>query len=250
MRFKSLFQTGLMLAILAVSFHLCADWQPYQARYEVFRNGKLSGQVDMTFEQQGDRWNMKSEGVGLHGMARFLRAREDEHAEGAFVQGRFQPISYTHHRRVATNDDLWTAGFDWQKGTVEIVEGSNVLKLDAGPNTVDPLTLKLEIQRKLRDNDSSINFMEVDNDKIKEMVYIMKEPEAIDTPLGCLKTIPVERIKLGGTRFSRSWHASDLDFIMVRLEHGKSNGDDIEMHITELHFGQQQITPRPACDTL
>jgi len=250
LRGNAFFQSGLMLVLLASSFHLCADWQPWQARYEVYRNGKLTGQLDIAFEQQGERWNMKSEGIGLRGMARFLRAKESEFAEGVFAAGRFRPVSYTHQRRVATNDDLWTVKFDWQSGTVDIAEGSHVRKLEVDPDTVDPLTLKLEVQRGLRDKTPAMSFREVDDGKIKDMVYRVQEPETIDTPLGCLKTIPVERIKLGGTRFSRSWHASDMDFILVRLEHGKSNGDDIELRITELRFGQKQISPGPACDTL
>ena len=250
LRFNTFFQTGLLLVSLAGGSRVCADWQPYHARYEVYRNGKLSGQLDVTFEMQGKRWNIQSEGVGLHGMARFLRARENEYAEGTLVQHRFQPSSYRHYQRVTAKENLWTASFDWQQRTVEIVEGRNVLKLGLESDTVDPLTLNLEIRRKLRDKDSTIRFMQVDDDKIKEMAYRQKEPESIDTPLGCMRTIPVERIKLGGTRFSRSWYASEMDFILVHLEHGKSNGDDIEMRITELRFGKEQITPGPGCDKL
>jgi len=238
-----------LLLVLFCS-NLSADWRPYHALYEVFRNGKLTGELEITYEQNGNHWNMSSEGTGTRGLAHFLRAKENEYAEGTFDQGRFRPISYTYYKRVAGNDDLWTAGFDWQQGVVDITKGKSVLTLDAAPGTVDALSLKLELRRRLRDGDPDLAFMQVDDDKIKEMVYRVLEPEEIETSLGCLLTTPVERINLGGTRFSRSWHAPGLDFIMVRLEHGKSNGDDIEMRITELKFDQQKVESSPGCIAL
>jgi hypothetical protein len=79
------------------------------------------------------------------------------------------------------------------------------------------------------------------------MVFRVLGPENINTQIGCLQTTAVERIQLGSTRFSRSWYAPELDFIMVRLDHGKGNGDDIEMRIAELRFGQQKVNPGPGC---
>jgi len=242
-------QFGALLLTLLFAASLNADWRPYRALYEVYRNGKLTGEVQVAYEQNGERWSISSEGTGTRGMARFLRAKENEYAEGSLTQGRFRPISYSYFKRMAGNDDVWTAGFDWENGTVEITSGRNTLTLDTDRNTVDALSLKLELRRRLRDHDPDLVFMEVDNDKVKKMVYRVLDPEEIDTALGCLRTTPVERIELGRTRYSRSWHAQNLDFIMVRLEHGKSNGDDIEFRISQLEFGQLQIEPAPACAT-
>jgi hypothetical protein len=246
LRFRACFQIVALPLILFCS-GLSADWRPYHARYEVYRNGKLTGELEITYEQDGNHWNISSEGTGTRGLAHFLRAKENEYAEGTFEQGRFRPVSYTYYKRVAGNDDLWTAGFDWRQGTVDITRGRKVLTLDTTPETVDALSLKLELRRRLRDRDPDLVFMQVDDDKIKEMVYRVLESEEIETPLGCLQATPVERIHLGGTRFSRSWHAPQLDFIMVRLEHGKSNGDDIEMHIVELKLDQQNVKPVSGC---
>jgi len=239
---------ALLLTLLFAS-SLYADWRPYRARYEVYRNGKLTGELLVAFEQNGERWNMSSEGTGTHGIARFLRAKENEYAEGSLNRGRFQSISYSYFKRMAGKDDVWTAGFDWQKGTVAVTSGRNTLTLDTGPNTMDALTLKVELRRRLRDHDPDLVFMQVDDDKVKEMVYRILDTGEIDTALGCLQTVAVERIQLGRTRYSRSWHAQDLDFIMVRLEHGKSNGDDIEFRITELEFGRMQMEPGRECST-
>lgn len=237
---------ALLLALFCCS-GLSAEWRPYQARYEVYRNGKLTGQLQVTYKQEGDRWSMSSEGSGTRGMARFLRAEENEYAEGDFDSGRFRPVSYTYYKRVAGNEHSWTAGFDWGNGTVDITRGNKILTLETGPDTVDALTIKLELQRRLKDRDPNLTFMLVDEDKVKEMVFRVLGPENVETQLGCLQTIAVERIHLGSTRFSRSWYAPELDFILVRLDHGKGNGDDIEMRITDLHFGQQKVSPRPGC---
>jgi len=240
-------RVSIMLFALGAVSSLQAEWQPFHASYDVYRNGKLSGTLDVTFELDGDHWTMSSEGRGTHGMARFLRVQDNEYAQGELVDGRFRPQQYSHQTRVAGVDDAWTAEFDWPAGKVNIARGRKNIELEMGPQTLDSLSLKLEIQRRIRDQEPDLQFMLAGKDKIKEETFQVGRPERLGTKLGCLPTILVERINLGSTRYSRTWHASQLEFIMARLELGKSNGDDIEMQITALELGQEAVKPGPDC---
>lgn len=250
LRPDSFIRGWLLLLAIAGAPSLAADWQPYQAHYDVYRNGKLIGQADVTLELQGERWSMRSEAHGTRGLARLLRAKDDEYAEGLVHDGRFRPLTYSHQSRIAGGDKTWSASFDWQSGKVNIIagkKGKDKLTLDMGASTLDPLSLKLEMARRLRDNDSDMMFLLVDDDEIKEQAFHVLPSVYLDTSLGCLRTIPVERVRPDSTRYTRVWHAADLEFISVRLEHGKTDGEQIEMRITELVVDQQQIQPQPGC---
>lgn len=127
-----------------------SDWQEYSARYSLYRNGKLAGKAEIQLQQEGDRWTMSTMGNGTHGLARVLRARDREFVQGKMVDGRFQPQRFEHRVSVAGIGNQWTALFDWAADTVTIVNNDESLKLDLQGQALDALSLKLEMQRRLR----------------------------------------------------------------------------------------------------
>ena len=246
-QFNSPIRLSVLLVALCWNGWAAADWQQYQARYAVYRNGNLVGKADISFELQGERLVIRSDSNGTHGMARILGASDNEYVEGRFSQGQFRPEHYTHHTRVAGIDDKWTADYDWSSNIVKITKDEETLPLDLGPGALDGLSLKLELRRRLRDREPDLTFFLVDDEKIKQHVYQVLRTEQLETSLGCLQTVPVERVRTGSTRFTRAWHAPALDFITVRMEHGKTDGDHVEMRITELVVGHREVKPQPGC---
>lgn len=222
---------------------------PYQARYALYRNGKLTGKVEVSLEQHGDRWIVRSEGSGTHGLARILAARDNEDVAGHVHEGRFRPDLYHRHTRVAGIDDRWTVDFDWDSGKVSIVldrDDPLVLQMPES-GALDPLSLKLEMRNRLSHPDPQLHFQMVDEDEIDEQKFRVLPSEWMETSLGCLKTTVVEKIRHNSKRYTRAWHAPELDFIEVRMEHGKTGGNHIEVRITELSVDGVEITPRPGC---
>jgi hypothetical protein len=226
--------------------------QPYGARYAIYRNGKLTGKVQVALERHGERWIIRSEGSGTHGLARILAARDDEDVEGRLTDGGFRPDRYRRHTRVAGIDDRWTVEFDWDQRRVSIVhDRGDPLLLDMGSpgmdDALDPLSLKLEMRRRLSGPEPELRFQMVEEDEIDEQNFRVLTSEWLETSLGCLATTPVEKIRHSGTRYTRAWHAPELQFIEVRAEHGKTDGNHLEMRITELTLNGVRIDPRPGC---
>jgi hypothetical protein len=222
---------------------------PYAARYTIYRNGKLTGKVDVALERHGDRWIVRSEGSGTHGLARILAARDEEDVTGHLRDGRFRPDRYQRHTRVAGIDDRWTVSFDWAAREVSIVhDRGDPLVLDMpSEDALDPLSLKLEVRQRLSQPDPRLHFQMVEEDEIDEQNFRVLEPEWLETSLGCLRTVGVEKIRAGSTRYTRAWHAPELDYIEVRMEHGKTDGNHLEMRITELTVDGVAVQPRPGC---
>jgi hypothetical protein len=227
---------------------LASDWQEYSARYSLYRNGKLAGKAEISLQQEGDRWTMSTEGNGTHGLARVLRARDREFVQGKIVEGRFQPQRFEHRVSVAGIGNQWTALFDWTADTVTVINDGKSLKLDLKGQALDGLSLKLEMQRRLRVGEDNMQFWLVDEDEVKLQEFRVLPKEMLETSLGCLETIPVERIRsVDSTRYTRAWHAPALQYLTVRLEHGKTDGDQMEMRIAELQLADQPYPSGMGC---
>lgn len=241
-------------ALLAGLLALCwssASWAEagtYSARYSIFRNGKITGKLEVELQREGDRWSISSNGQGTHGLARILRASDKEHVEGRIVDGSYVPDKHNRHTRVAGIDNRWDASFDWGSGKVTVVHDGDetyVLPLDGG--ALDPLTMKLEMRKKLAAGADELNFLMVEEDEIDAQKFRVLETEWLETSLGCIETIPIEKVRNNNRRYTRAWHAPQLDNIEVRVEHGKTGGDHMEMRITELTLNGEEIQPRAGC---
>jgi hypothetical protein len=225
-----------------------AEFDTYSARYSIFRNGKITGMLDIELKREGDRWEISSQGRGTHGLARILRASDREHVQGRLVDGRYLPERHNRHTRVAGIDNRWDATFDWERGNVTVVHDGDetyVLPLDGG--ALDPLTMKLEMRKQLIEGSDDLHFLMVEEDEIDAQTFRVLDTEWLETSLGCLKTIPIEKVRNNKRRYTRAWHASELGNIEVRLEHGKTGGDHMEMRITKLTMDDVDVRPRPGC---
>jgi len=224
---------------------------PYEARYSIYRNGKLTGKMDVELQRQDPRWSLRSSGSGTHGLARLLGARDNEEVQGRVQDGRFRPERYRRHTLVAGLDDVWTFGFDWEQRRVSITHNDkSPLLLDMVEESLDPLSLKLEMRRRLSEQRSDLSFQMVEEDEIDEQNFRMLPAERLETSLGCLLTVPVEKIRHESPRYTRAWHAPQLGFIEVRMEHGVTGGNHLEMRITELAVDGHDVAPRPGCAAL
>ncbi len=230
---------------------LAAELQEYSASYSLYRNGKLAGKADMKLERQGDKWIMSTAGSGTHGLAGFLRARDREYVEGLVEDQRFIPLRFEHEVTVAGIGSHWKAEFDWPRDTVTVELDKKSIELKLQGQALDGLSLKLEMQRRLRAGEDNMQFLLLDEDQIKQQNFRVLPGEMLETSLGCLETIPVERVRsAGSTRYTRAWHAPALDYLTVRLEHGKTDGDQMEMRIAELQQANQEFTPGTGCSGL
>ena len=57
----------------------------------------------------------------------------------------------------------------------------------------------------------------------------------------------IEKIRENNRRYTRAWHAPTLGNIEVRVEHGKTGGDHLEMRITGLTLNGASVEARPGC---
>jgi hypothetical protein len=139
------------------------------------------------------------------------------------------------------------ADFDWEAKRVTVTTDGETATLELAEGALDPMSLQLEMRRQLASPKPQLEFLMVDEDEIEKQTFRALPPERLETSLGCLHTKPVEKVREGSSRFTRFWHASELGHIPVRMEHGKTDGDHMELRITELVMNGITIEPQPGC---
>ena len=238
----------VLLVVLCWISPVLAELNTYEARYSIYRNGKLGGKAEISLEQEGDQWVIRSEGRGTHGLAKIIGARDTEYTRGQFLDERFIPDEYFRHTRVAAIDNRWLSTFNWPEDEVVVVhDGKEAYRMALQGKAIDPLTLKLEMRRQLMKPDPDLNFLMVEEEEIDPQKFRTLEREWLETALGCLETIPVEKVRDNNRRYTRAWHAPAYGNIEVRVEHGKTNGNHMEMRITELEFDGMEVVAGPGC---
>ena len=78
--------------------------------------------------------------------------------------------------------------------------------------------------------------------KLKQYNYQIIGREVLNTPLGPLNTVKVQRVRKDNKRQTIVWLATDWDYLTVGLEQ-KENGDSHQMKILNGQINNQPILP-------
>lgn len=237
----------VFFAIVSASTALAATSQEFRADYQVLVDGKPRLETTIEMTRQGDFWVLSSEGRGTKGLARMLGVRSAESARIEHVGDTFRPVEFSHHSRVAGRDERWSAGFDHGKNEVELIHEEGSSSFEISPGTWDPLSLTLELRRRLAAGVTNFEVRVADEDEIDTHRYRAGTPRQIKTSVGCLAVIELERVRENSSRYSRGWYAVEYDFMPVRIQHGKTGGKDFDMRIRQLVIAGKNIQSPKAC---
>lgn len=221
---------------------------PFTAYFDFYRNGKLIGEARFELQVEGENWTMTTESDGTRGLAKFLGVSESSVSRGTWSETGPVPLGYEQTIKVSFKKIENRADFDWQAGTVRSVhkDGEDVLPLE--PGMLDPVSAGLAIRAGLFAGVEEWFLPTLDEDEIDEDHFRAGDPEWLDTPLGCLRVRRVEKIRAPQSRrYTRTYHAADLAWVPVYIEHGKTGDEALESRIRELIVDGQTILPRPGC---
>ena len=221
---------------------------PFEARYELFRNGKPIGETSISFAILDDHWTLKSDTRGTHGLARFLGAEEHSRSEGDWHAGKPRPLTFREEVNVAMVTHRVSADFDWAAGTIHSTWKDGTATVPTQPGAIDTGSVTLLLRTGLAAGQENWKLPVLDDDELDEQTYQAAPAERIDTALGCLAVRKVERIRPpGNLRYTRTYQASDLAWVPVLVVHGKQGGDHLESHIASLTLDGEAVAPGPPC---
>ena len=237
----------------AVAVETTTPFQDYSATYKVLRNDKELAAVTISLSHQQDIWKLHGFSHDTRGLAKFLNVKGTQTTTGKWQQGRFQPDNYEFSFGLIGYKTKWQAFFDWQTGFVETRGKKGETRLPMNDAADDPFSLSLNLRSQLIESlpglpvDVLVDARVVDEKEIEDHVYKFETQGRIDTPLGCLDTTLIKRVRENKKRLSLAWYAQDHQFIPVRMQHSSKKGTNLELLIVSLEIDGANIPTGAPC---
>lgn len=114
--------------------------------------------------------------------------------------------------------------FDWEAGTALSQEEDKSWLLEIQERVYDPLSHQLALSQQLQNDratsySTEYEFAVVDGDEVELHSYQLLGEEVLDTPLGKLNTVKLERVRSAtSSRATVVWLALDWHYLVARIE--------------------------------
>ncbi len=236
--FKKTTQT-VITSLLLGSLSLLAGADPlnsYQATYSAEFNGM---EIEATHRLEQLDSGQYRETL----KARNILGKIDEQALFSVSEKRqIIPQEYRYQRSLIGVKRSERQIFDWPNKTVEYSKDGETKSVAIDPGFLDIITHKLQLRHDLQSGKEILSYPVISRGKLKQYVYQVVASEVLETAIGPLNTVKVQRVREDGKRQTIIWLATDWDYLAVRLEQ-KENGDSHQMKILNGKIDNLPIVP-------
>lgn len=193
---------------------------PFTATYTLFTRGIPIATVERRLHQGTDgRFVFRSE-TRASGIARLFR-KDHIIEESIWTVAGAQPKPLTYTYRHTGHDKLrfQTVTFDWQRRRIDNREDKRRWRLPTVPHLLDKLLYQLAIMKDLKGEKPNLEYRFVDGGEMKTYRFANRGQEPLETPLGSIETVKLERIAENDDRARTTlWCARHWGYLPVRLD--------------------------------
>jgi hypothetical protein len=152
------------------------------------------------------------------------------------------PQEYSYERSLMGVKRVEQQVFDWPNQQLEYRKKDQLTLLPLQPGALDIITHKLQLRSDLQSGKENFSYPVISRGKLKQYVYQVTAREVLETAIGPLNTVLVQRIREDKDRTTKIWLASDWDFLAVQLEQIE-NGESHQMKIINAQVYNQPVVP-------
>ncbi|HSE11597.1 MAG TPA: DUF3108 domain-containing protein [Rudaea sp.] len=229
----------VFLAGLAAAFAAAAAWAddpapvaPFQADYEVLRNGKELGRATLTLRSAGDgTWEFNNQTKGTKGMASLLGVDVVEKSTFRWHDGQPEGLHYSYLQEAAIKSRERSTEFDWRTHEAQSRDGKNVWTAPLQNSAIDRNLVTVALMARLKSGNRDLTFHVVDKDKVAEQRYAQGPKETLSLPAGRIDAVRIERQRTDKSRTTTSWFAPQRNWLPVQIEQVEKNGETITMRL-------------------
>ncbi|MBT5388209.1 MAG: DUF3108 domain-containing protein [Porticoccaceae bacterium] len=224
--------SGLLLAFTAWS----SDIKSYSASYSASFNG-LEIEAKHRLEQLDSgqyRETLK---------AKNFLGKIDEQALFEVAENQtIVPLEYNYQRSLVGVKRAERQVFNWASKQLEYSKKDLTEIVELPPGALDIITHKVQLRRDLQTGKKILSYPVISRGKLKQYEYQIIEETVLDTAIGPLNTILVQRIREDDRRQTSIWLATDWDYLAVKLEQIE-DGESHQMSIINAQVDNQPVTP-------
>jgi hypothetical protein len=212
-----------------------SEIKPFQANYQLIRNGIPFGHVEVTLQldPQGHYHYVAKTRPNIL-TALLSNQTLTEESRGRLTQNEPVPDHYNYHKTKPDQSSTTRIGFDWLRKRATTNNNGTSWSMPIPLGTQDKLSQQLAIQIALLQGQDSISFDVADGGHLKRYHYKREKLERLVTPLGEMTTVKVKRSKQS-THDYTIWFAPSLNYLPVRFERKQPSG----LFIMKLLFLQE-----------
>lgn len=171
-------------------------------------------------------------------------AELDERSEFLWQDGRVIPQSYSYIQS-GVSKSVEQVEFDWENNIAFSKEDDESWQIPIEHGVLDKLAYQLQIRELIkRAAETEFHFQVVDTDEIDAHHYRIVGEEVLETNLGGLNTVRVERVrKDSDSRSTVIWLATDWDYLLVGLEQINGAGRTVELVLLRATLDGEVVSP-------
>ena len=159
--------------------------------------------------------------------------------------GAMLPVAY-RYKQSGLNDSRQQISFNHTTRSITSYDDGEVTQLPLEPGIMDKLGYQLVLREAIKAQDTELTFTVVDGDEIEAYEFRIDAPEVVETPVGKLNTIKVERVyEAGSERQTVFWLAKDWQFLLVKFVQVRGNESSTELMLQKAHINGVQVTGLP-----
>ena len=212
---------------------------PYTASYAVSNNGTQAGTMTRSLKANPDgTYVLESNLTATEGLMALIGIKVLERSIWVLKGDTIQPLDYLYQQSGLRSRKI-SMQFDWGHKLIHAKVKGESRELEAVPGMFDNLLYQVAISRDLKAGKKTLDYVVAENGKIKQYHIERTGQEKLETPLGTLDTIKVEKHNPGNKRMTTLWCAPSLNYLPVRMDHIEKNGEQTSAVI-------QSFNPAPA----
>lgn len=221
---------GIALLILlnsALSWSAETTLTPFTAHYTVSRGNLPLGEVQRVFSRSGGDAYVYTSTMQTSGIAALLvQGRIEERSVGSSNNVQIKPQHYTYLKTGGKKRRELNLQFNWTQGVAQNTVPSETWEFAIPADAQDQLSYQLALMRDLQNGKTELSYPIADKEKLRTYRFKIVGEETLDTPLGPLQTVKLERVTESNDRSTRVWCAPSLNYLPVRIE--QTEKDDSE----------------------
>lgn len=190
--------------------------QPYHAVYTAHYN-RMPIEAHRYLRAEEDGFSLVTEARNLLG-----RIHEEENFY-LDEQGLLIPVSYVYNRSILGTSRKETITVDAAAGTSVTRRKGEETQLDFHPGQLGPLSYQIAMAADLATHNGiedahQFSYTVIHRGRLRDYTYeVTAQDIELDTPLGTLSTIQLERVRESDDRETVLWLAPELNYLPVKL---------------------------------
>ena len=228
----SLYVIGAVVLYLMGAGSAAAAPQAFTAQYTVNKGGIPIGEMTRTLNQQaGGRYNYESVTTASGLLSLLVKDKIIEQSLWDYHDGAIRALEYRYEKSGGKTPKKVQLIFDWDQRQVKNALDGEIRAMPVAKGLTDILLYQLVLMMDLKDGKKPLEYSIADKHKFKTYRFDITGEETLDTPLGKLKTVKVQRVPGPDKKTTLIWCAPSLDYLPVRIEQDEQDDGEFSMVI-------------------